>query len=169
MKRALHIFPAFSADSGVQAFRARHDPLALCIPPHITLLFPFEDEVGDEELVRHIEGAVQRLGSFAIGFAAPVVVDDRLIWLPVRDGEGAVAELHARLYGGIMKKHLRPEIPYRPHVTLGVAKKNNAAELLKEAQRISLATEYRVESLILEKIGADRQSDVVATIGLYGD
>jgi 2'-5' RNA ligase len=167
MKRALHIFPAFSSDSGVQAFRVRHDPLALCIPPHITLLFPFEDEVGDEELVRHIKGSVQRLGSFAIGFAAPVVVDDRLIWLPVRDDVGAVADLHARLYGSIMRKHHRTEIPYRPHVTLGVAREDDAAELLREAEHISLAAEYRVENLVLERIGADQQSDIIAMIPLY--
>lgn len=169
MKRALHIFPSFSADSGVQAFRAKHDPLAQCIPPHITLLFPFEDDVGDAELVRHIEDAVQGLGNFAIGFATPVLVDNRLIWLPVRDDEGNVAGLHARLYSGFMKKHLRPEIPYRPHVTLGVAGESEAAELLREAQRISLVAGYRVESVILERIGAEQQSEIIATIPLCGD
>lgn len=166
MKRALHIFPTFSDGSGVQAFRLRHDPLARCIPPHVTLVFPFEDEVVDVELIRHIEDVAAAYGKFSIGFSVPIVVDGRSIWLPVRESAEIVADLQTKLYGGLMGKHLRPEIPYRPHVTLGVARNNDAAELLSEAQELKPAPAYLVESLILEKIGPGEESDTVATIPL---
>jgi 2'-5' RNA ligase len=166
MKRALHIFPSFSPASGVQAYRSRHDPLALCIPPHITLVFPFVDEIADAELIRHIEDTVGSHRRFSIGFSSPIVFDDRFIWLPVREPVDVVAGMHAKLYGGMLKKHLRPDIPYHPHVTLGTARENNAEELLREARKLSPAPEYQVESLVLESIGPGEESGTIATISL---
>ena len=44
MRYALHIFPQFADMDEIQWVRARYDPLCRLIPPHITLVFPFEAE-----------------------------------------------------------------------------------------------------------------------------
>lgn len=166
MSRALHLFPAFSPASGVQAFRAKYDPLAGCIPPHLTLLFPFDDPMSDRALIAHIEAIVRTVTPFSLGFSAPVVVEDQWIWLPVHEQRSAVELLHARLYTGAMEKHLRRDLPYRPHVTLGRVGREDLAQAMHDAKTLTLESAYRVERVVVETIGPGQQCEVLAEIAL---
>ena len=42
MRYALHIFPQFASMEEIEKIRARYAPLFGRIPPHVTLVFPFE-------------------------------------------------------------------------------------------------------------------------------
>ena len=43
---AIHVFPEFEGLDVIEAVRAELDPLFGLIPPHVTLVFPFEAEEG---------------------------------------------------------------------------------------------------------------------------
>lgn len=44
MLRAIHLFPKFLNSHIIDALRAKYDPLVQLIPPHITLVFPFNSD-----------------------------------------------------------------------------------------------------------------------------
>ena len=118
MRRAVHLFADFAEDQELAAFRHAHDSLASCIPPHITLVFPFESEMGDDELVAHVRRACGDLASFVVTLGEAEVHEHGIIWLPVQAGVREVTVLHERLYTGPLAVHRDPRFMYVPHVTI---------------------------------------------------
>lgn len=144
----------------------KYDPLALKISPHITLIFPFIDEMDDPALIQHVRVALDGQSGFSVGFSDPVSAGAGRVWLPVRGEPGLISEIHAKLYTGCMRKHLKPELPYVPHVTLGVVPAARLSEATAEARSLRLEPEYPVDVFILERIGDDEGSHTSAVIKL---
>ena len=51
--RTIMIFPEFHNKEIIDNIRKQYDPLAALVKPHITLVFPFESPMSNEEL-KHI-------------------------------------------------------------------------------------------------------------------
>ena len=51
-KRDILIFPKFKNINKIQELRDKYDPLANLIAPHITIAFPFSDNISNEELIK---------------------------------------------------------------------------------------------------------------------
>lgn len=66
MKRAIVLFPEFENSRSIQSIRERYDPLADYIPPHITLVFPFESELSTQALSGHIALALAGVKKFHV-------------------------------------------------------------------------------------------------------
>ena len=49
-KRDILIFPKFDNVEIIQEIRKKYDELYSIIPPHITLAFPFNDDISNDEL-----------------------------------------------------------------------------------------------------------------------
>ena len=49
-KRTIMIFPDFENMEIIDSIRGKYDPLAKLVRPHITLVFPFENEMSNEEI-----------------------------------------------------------------------------------------------------------------------
>ena len=67
-KRVVVAFPKIESGgewAKIVGLRCRHDPLASVIAPHVTLVFPFDDPVPDEELHAHVERALAGIPGFA--------------------------------------------------------------------------------------------------------
>jgi hypothetical protein len=54
LKRAIAIVPQISHIELIQRLRQAYDPLAATLPPHLTLVFPFESDISPEHLLRHL-------------------------------------------------------------------------------------------------------------------
>ncbi|WP_442915442.1 2'-5' RNA ligase family protein [Mangrovibacillus sp. Mu-81] len=52
--RAICIFPQFQNQKEIQILREKYDPLYSFIPPHITLVHPFQSNLRLEELINHL-------------------------------------------------------------------------------------------------------------------
>lgn len=107
--------------AAIESFRASHDPQAAFIKAHLTLVFPVDADA--EELAQEAHVIVASTPSFAVNLSAvraSVGIDGRSYALLEPDaGQGIVAELHDRLYSGILARHLRSDVAYEPHVTIG--------------------------------------------------
>ena len=105
----------------IDSIRVRHDPQARRIPPHFTLVFPVEESPGDitEEIARvclrhqpipFVIRSVISMPDVVHGGAHVFVVPD--------EGRDRIARLHDELYAGVLRQHLREDIPFVPHVTI---------------------------------------------------
>ena len=50
--RTIMIFPEFENMEIIDNIRKQYDPLAELVRPHITLVFPFESQISNEELTQ---------------------------------------------------------------------------------------------------------------------
>lgn len=159
-------YPTFSSPdlSWIEAIRTRHDPQATLIAPHVTLVFPLdENELALDVLRTHLYDVVEtpsRLSPISLMLRAALVMPEsgkpggHLFLIP-DEGTSQLVKLHERLYRGLLLSHLRLDIPFVPHVTVGAS--NNLAALYEVAQELNavdFAISGRIDRLTLVRYGA---------------
>ncbi|MBL8525450.1 MAG: 2'-5' RNA ligase family protein [Betaproteobacteria bacterium] len=112
-------FPPFPVDCPIEPFRRRHDPLADALPAHVTLVFPFPTSLTVTQIASHIRRIVGNWPALPVTFRDVESIVDEFVVLMLRERSDAIIALHDKLYRGILKSHLRDDITYEPHVTLG--------------------------------------------------
>ena len=104
----------------IASFRAKHDPTARIIDPHVTLVFPVPISIDADLFEEHVRRVVSATPSFDIRLSGLEKAWDHWLFLLVAEGRDEVVELHDALYTGILRPHLWSERPYVPHVGLGL-------------------------------------------------
>jgi 2'-5' RNA ligase len=113
----------------LEAVRRQHDPQAQLIPAHLTLIFPVTATV---ELVvaqaKHCAAGYQAFDILITQAKAHCTAINGWSYVFVLPtlGSEQINALHDRLYGGDLRRHVRHDIPYQPHIT--VARKADYAE-----------------------------------------
>ena len=120
-RRAIVWFPPADLVADVEAFRARHDPLALTLPAHVTLVFPFESALGAMQVAAHVRRAVVRWPALPVRLQGLGHIHADWLHLRVTRGAEALTALHDRLYAGSLAPFLRAEFTYEPHLTIARA------------------------------------------------
>lgn len=166
-KRSIVIFPRFDNMPVIDRLRARYDPLADKLRPHVTLVFPFESGIPtrdlDAEVIRHTAG----VPPFRMTLAGITGEEGGYLFLNVREGAEQVRSLHDRLYSGALAPFLNTAIPYRPHLTVGrVADPETFASALVETASVHDEFTCTVQSLFLEEILPDETSRVISEVCL---
>jgi 2'-5' RNA ligase len=100
--------------------RRRYDPRHLIIAPHITLIFPLPPSVVESELVPHVDAVLRHWPPFGLRLRRLTCSDDAHLFLVPDVGGEELVRLHDELYTGFLRAHLRTDLPFIPHVTLGV-------------------------------------------------
>ncbi len=106
--------------SQINEIRKKFDPNYGFIDPHITLVFPVDASIGEENLFIHIEDVVKNWKPFPISLSGLEKSWDDYLYVPVQEGRDQIISLHDNLYSGILSPFWCKEIPYTPHTTLGV-------------------------------------------------
>ena len=115
---ALVHYPAVDTVS-INQLRRSYDPQIDLIDPHITLVFPVREAIGEQRLVSHIEKILRGWKPFPIHLQGLQRSWDNYLFLLIQEGKMEVIRLHDELYTGILAKHLRDALPFVPHITLG--------------------------------------------------
>lgn len=158
------LFPAFSNSEQIDAVRSAYDPLATKIPPHITLVFPFDSPLSTGQLAKHAVRAVESSGSFLISLGKPQVKHD-LIWLPVEQGGLQIVALHSLLYRGPLACHLDSSRLYEPHVTVARPPQNDS-RVRSAVMSLQGPFEAVVDELVIERIMPDDRSSIETVVKL---
>jgi 2'-5' RNA ligase len=111
-------FPAFEGLERVEAFRARHDPMAGLIPAHVSLVFPFATALTRLQIATHVQRVVSRWPPVPTTFRRPRLEANEFVFLMAARGAASIKGLHDRLYTRSLAPHLRRELPYEPHITI---------------------------------------------------
>ncbi|MGT2911094.1 2'-5' RNA ligase family protein [Streptococcus cameli] len=165
--RTILCFPKFENDQWIQQTRQQYDPLAELIPYHITLVFPFEEDMTQDDLKYHIIDHIQDFRPFTVTFSGLQQAEE-YIFLQMRKGNQHIVELHDALYQNGLSKHLRKDIPYVPHITLGrLADAETASQVISELQETAIE-EYScvIDRICVEEIGPNEESIILFEIPL---
>lgn len=143
---------------GIDQLREKYDPQAVWIGPHITLMFPVPESVGEDNLVNHLKEALSRWRPFPIHLRGLEKSWDDYLFLLVQEGGENVARLHDTIYTGVLAGHRNQDVAFIPHLTLGVFSKDAGAyaRALEEARRLDLDYRCVVDKLHLVKVNDER-------------
>jgi len=111
-------FPAFEGIERVEAFRARHDPMAAIIAAHVSFVFPFPAAHSRLQVETHVRQVVSRWPPIPVTFRRVRMHANEFLFLMASRGAASIAGLHDRLYTRSLRPHLRRDLPYEPHITL---------------------------------------------------
>lgn len=162
MAYALVYYPDVALDS-IDRLRSKYDPQSGLIAPHITLIFPAAETLGEPELNSHITTVLSRWRPFSIRLAGLQKSWDDCLFLVAAEAKADLVRLHEELYTGPLAKELKAS-PYIPHVTLGVFKGDaeGYARALAEAQQLDLNCRCIVDRLELVRL-SDRRDLVLSS------
>lgn len=129
MSIAIIAFPNMSDEhyQWIDTLRQKHPTLVYeAVKPHFTFVFPITDSIDSKKIIAHIDSVVEQteVFQFAIRSAVPSPDADwtskrNYVFLVPDEGFSKIIKLHDALYTGILSKHLKFEIPYLPHITIG--------------------------------------------------
>jgi 2'-5' RNA ligase len=165
-QRALVVFPQANEFDVVERMRRRYDPQARLIAAHVTIVFPFDDDLSDAELRKLVMEATTGLAPFTVRFSGISAVDDYIFLEPTQGLDRLVA-LNNRLYTGPLLRHRSRTQAYRPHVTLAripdATTRDEAVDLMRGA-----ITDFDAEvtAVCVFRLTAPEQGSIDATIPL---
>ena len=151
----------------IAAFRKKHDPQSFRIGVHFTLVFPAEGS--PSELAPEIAAAARSIAPIDFAIRRTEIVWDALgnrslVFLVPDEGAHEITTLHNRLYAGVLRLHLRADIPFVPHMTIGAAAEHSAAQrAAAELDVGSRVVRGRIEQVALVNVGLS----IVQTVATY--
>jgi 2'-5' RNA ligase len=142
----------------INQFRRRYDPQVDLIEPHITLMFPVPESIGEKKLVNHLESVLRGQQPFPIHLQGLQRSRDDYLFLMIQEGRTDIIGLHNEIYTGVLANRIKGELPYVPHLTLGVFAKNanEYPEALEAAKRLDLDYRCVLDKIHLLKINDER-------------
>lgn len=162
--RTIMIFPQFENIRIIDDIRKRYDPLSELIRPHITLVFPFESDLTNEELAEEITNKISTTKPFILRLSGISKCNDQFgnyIFLNVKKGKKELIYLHDSLYSGILNEH-NLGLKYIPHMTVGklstVEEMDMAYDVLK---RMEIEFDTVVYKISVEMIGENDESIII--------
>ncbi len=167
---AIVFFPKIDTEL-IQTFRKKYDPLWNVIPPHITIVFPFSD-ISESAVLNHLQIITKTIKPFQIRLHGFMKSFDHYLFLLIQQGKEEVYGVHDGLYTGPLASHLRSDIPFVPHMTLGVFTKDNLWDeklyntALTEAQELHLDIQTTFHSVSLIQGDGVFPAKIIRTIEL---
>ena len=154
-KRDILIFPRFENIEKIQRIRKKYDELYEIIPPHITLAFPFENEISNNEIKVKLKQLLKEVKPFKIKCKGITIKEDKrvgtfYIFLDFVEGKDIIKDINKKIYTEVLNKQIIEN--YEPHITLGTTNNiNEKIELDEEFETI-------VNSVVVETIGENEES-----------
>lgn len=162
--RTIMIFPKFKNIDVVDDIRKKYDPLADLVLPHITLVFPFESELTNEELNLYLKEFLSDIHPFKVeleGFSKQKDRYGNYLFLNVVQGMDVIKNIHDMLYKDKLKQ-FDAGYDYVPHMTVG---KVSSIELLDKAfddvNKCNDKFSTVVRRISVEMIGEHEESIIV--------
>lgn len=166
--RAVVAFPILAEVDGrkIQALRAAHDPNAVRIAPHFTLIFPGA-RPGETVLLDRIERGAKETAPFPVVLKRIMVHQEEAesyLYLVPEQGYDALTALHARLNPGDAAK-----APFTPHVTIGrLADRARARAIATELAARHFAASGWIDSLTLVEVPEKGPVRAIRAVKLRG-
>ena len=170
-QRAIFLTVDLPQADKIDAIREQFDPLAGHVPPHITLVFPFDSEIPSEDLIDLITESIEETDfSYVEISLCRAILIEGFCFFPIKTGRDEIIDLHDRLYSTILEPYLAEEHDYVPHITVGRTDEEEMVEALKKAaDRVDLKKSGAVRSIILERISDDTSSVTEFELNLRPD
>lgn len=142
----------------INLFRKKYDPQVDLIEPHLTLMFPVPESIGENNLVHHLQSVLSGRQPFPIHLHGCQKSWDDYLFFMVQEGNADIMGLHSRIYTCVLADYRKADIPFVPHLTLGLFAENvnEYSEALEEAKRLDLDYRCVLDKVHLVKVDNDR-------------
>ena len=170
--RTIMIFPEFENMDIIDRIRAEYDPLAKLVRPHITIVFPFENGMSNEEIERVLVRRLNDIEPFEIVLTGISMQKNKFgnsLLLDVQKGAENICYFHDVLYKNEFKQ-FDSGIEYKPHITIGkfqTEKELNIAYSNLKNMAESFTT--IVDMISVEMIGKNEESIIMTEKKLSSD
>ncbi len=172
LKRCIMIFPKFSNMGIIDEIRRKYDPLESHVKPHITLVFPFKNNITYSEIRNHIENVLSSIKPFSLKLKGikPFRYNGNYLFLNINKGNDEIIEISKKLYTGVLEQYI-PNwfklVSYQPHMTVGKIEKEDEYLLaIEDTKRITESFETIVDMLSVEIIDENEDSLIEMEIEL---
>lgn len=162
-KRDILIFPQFTNIEKIENIRKQYDELYKILPPHITLAFPFESSMSNDELKDRLMQVLKSVEPFEIVMSGVSLHKDEniktnYIFLNVVSGVKEIKILHNEIYEKVLNQKMSFE--YIPHIPLGTTE--------NEQIEFELNDKFKtiVTKVFVEEIGENEESNVLFEVDL---
>lgn len=162
--RTIMIFPEFEEMEIIEEIREKYDPLAHLVRPHITIVFPFENQMSNKDIADILEDRLITIPPFELVLNGISKHEDRFgnyLFLNVKKGSSEICTIHNILYDNEFCEH-NLGLSYKPHMTVGklptVEALNVAYENVKEINRDFKTV---VNKISVEMIGENEESIII--------
>ncbi|WP_035302323.1 2'-5' RNA ligase family protein [Clostridium sp. DL-VIII] len=163
--RTIMIFPEFENIHVINNIRRKYDPLVDLVLPHITLAFPFDSGITNEEISLYLKESLRDIHPFKIeleGFSKQEEKTEKYLFLNVAQGVDVFKNIHDILYKDKLKQFNMGH-NYVPHMTVG---KVSSTELLNKAlddvnKHYNEKFSTVVKKISVEMIGEHQESIIV--------
>lgn len=170
VKRCIMIFPKFDNMEVIDELRREFDPLYEHVPPHITLVFPFDSDISTLDLKEHLVKSVKGLRPFHLQMQGIGRGVGNYLFLNVVQGQTEIKELQKRLYRGIIEPYLPDFLDleqYIPHLTLGrIADQTEFESAVNQCSRIKDIFIDKIKQISVEIIDANEDSIIEMVVYL---
>ncbi|MCP6719648.1 MAG: 2'-5' RNA ligase family protein [Patescibacteria group bacterium] len=160
-------YPKFTDDK-ITKFREKHDKHSNQWKAHLTLIFPINSkEIEEEVLIEHVGSILKKWKKFDIHFKGLEKSWDHWLFLTLKEGNEKIIKLHDELYTGPLKRFLREDIEFIPHIGIGEFVKSEEYTVVdpkefeidkekfdeanKDTMRINFDYWSKIDKIILEK------------------
>jgi 2'-5' RNA ligase len=108
----------------IQTIRRRYDAHYEWVDPHFTFIFEITD-IARGDFINHVRDICRNESKIDFHLKRALVVEGIVdsnwyLFLVPDEGNLEIVSLHDNLYTGILARHLRLDIPYIPHMTVGI-------------------------------------------------
>jgi hypothetical protein len=157
-------FPSLDATdfNWIQQHRKTNDELYFeIVGPHFTLVFPIPGSI-EEEFINEIEIQSQGVEKIEFEINSAIVSKDAFQeyyheFLVPGKGYSKLIDLHDKLYAGSLLPHLRTDIDYIPHISIGNSKNpTKCKQAIDKLNAQSLSIPGRIEKLTIANYSNDR-------------
>lgn len=162
MEKSILLIPKLKNIEFIETIRKKYDPLYNKVPPHITLVFPFETNIDNDVIIKHIESSLKhfQIGQFSIdGFS---YFEDGYVFWNVTEGKDTLVNMNKELYSGILTPFKHKTIQYNPHITIANCSDSTQLHQIKnELENSSIHEICTNFSIIFEEIQSNGDSKVI--------
>ena len=121
LTRTTMIFPEFEEMEIIDGIREKYAPLARLVRPHITIVFPFENQMSNNDIADILSDRLKNIHPFELVLNGISKQEDRFgnyLFLDVKEGSTEICTIHNILYDNEFCEH-DLGLGYKPHMTVG--------------------------------------------------
>lgn len=163
--RTIMIFPEFDNMQIIDDIRNKYDPLAKLVRPHITLVFPFESDMSNEDVASILDTRLTNTSPFEVelkGFSKHSDPSGNYLFLDIIDGIENIIQIHDELYKYEFKNFDLWGADYIPHITVGkLSTENEMNEAYECIKGIDDSFSTIVSKISVEMIGENEESIII--------
>src|SRR5437016_1243476 len=86
----------------INQIRRKYDPQVELIQPHITVMFPVNESIVEDQLIDHLENVFRHWRPFPIRFKGLDKSPDHYLFLLVDEGKDAIVDLYSQISTGVL-------------------------------------------------------------------